>query len=101
MRSKAERAMFASLVQGSAAELTRFSIVSIWKAQNRGELPCSSTSTVHDEVQVDCSIHDAKDVAIKVQELMESFTGLFGTIPVVADLEITKTSWANKEEYKP
>ena len=99
IRAGAERAMFASLVQGSAAELTRFSIVRLWTAQQNGELPGVSTSTVHDEVQVDCQASDAAEVARKTQAVMEDFTGLFGSIPVIADLEITHTNWAEKEDY--
>ena len=98
--SEEERSMFACLVQGSAAELTRYSIVRLWLLQQRGELPAVTTSTVHDEIQVDCDLSDAKEVALIVQKEMEAFTGLFGSVPVIADLEITKTNWADKKEYE-
>ena len=93
--------MFASLVQGSAAELTRFSIVRLWMAQQRGEMPGVSTSTVHDEVQVDCQAGDVPEVARATRRIMEDFTGLFGPVPVVADLEVSHTHWAGKQDYNP
>ena len=96
-----ERSMFACLVQGSAAELTRFSLVKLWLLQQRGDLAGVTTSTVHDEIQVDCDQQDMAEVALIVQREMEAFTGLFGPVPVVADLEMTTTSWADKKEWTP
>tara|TARA_R110002020_G_scaffold27266_17_gene87982 strand:+ start:1232 stop:3247 length:2016 start_codon:yes stop_codon:yes gene_type:complete len=94
-----ERSMFACLVQGSAAELTRYSIVRLWLLQQRGELAGVTTSTVHDEIQVDCEKQDIEEVALIVQREMEAFTGLFGSVPVIADLETTITNWADKKEW--
>ena len=95
-----ERSMFASLVQGSAGELTRFSLVRLWYLQVTGRMPAITTSTVHDEVQVDCDVADAEDVARAVRAEMEDFTGMFGPTPVIADLEITTTNWADKQEME-
>ena len=95
-----ERSMFASVVQGSAAELTRLSIVRTYLLQKRGLMPGNSTSTVHDEIQFDCDRSDVRDAALIAQREMESYPGLFGTVPVVADLEVTDTNWADKKEWK-
>jgi len=95
-----ERSMFACLVQGSAAELTRFSLVKLWLLEQHGLLPAVTTSTVHDEIQVDCAQSDLREVALIVQREMEAFTGLFGPVPVIADLETTMTNWADKKEWK-
>jgi DNA polymerase-1 len=99
LRSSAERAAFASLVQGSAAELTRFTLVRLWQAQESGELPAVTTSTVHDEVQVDCAVDAVPFVAEFVQRTMEDFSGMFGTIPIIAEVEWSRSNWANKEPY--
>jgi len=96
-----ERSMFACLVQGSAAELTRFSLVRLWMLQQQGEIPAVTTSTVHDEIQVDCEVGDLREVALAVQREMEGFTGLFGPVPVIADLETTTTNWADKKDWTP
>jgi len=101
LRSEEERSMFACLVQGSAAELTRYSIVRLWMLQKQGKIPGISTSTVHDEIQVDCDASEVREVALAVQREMEAFTGLFGPVPVVADIETTTTSWADKKDWKP
>jgi DNA polymerase I-like protein with 3'-5' exonuclease and polymerase domains len=100
-RSEAERSVFATLIQGSAGELTRFSIVASYLAQRAGRLPAAATSTVHDEIQYDCRVSDVPAVGLEVQRIMEDFTGLFGGTPIVCDLEATTTTWADKQEIEP
>jgi DNA polymerase I-like protein with 3'-5' exonuclease and polymerase domains len=73
--------------------------VQLWAAQQRGELPATSTSTVHDEIHVDCDAVDTPHVAREVQRIMENFRGVFGPIPVIADLEVSTTNWADKKEW--
>ena len=72
-----------------------------WGLQQRGELAGVTTSTVHDEIQVDCEVQDIREVSLIVQREMEAFTGLFGSVPVIADLETTITNWADKKEWTP
>lgn len=99
IRREAERSAFASLVQGAAAELTRVSMVRLWYESRTGTLPAVGTSTVHDEIQLDCNRSDLPFVAARVQEVMEDFHGYFGSTPVICDIEKTETNWAEKEEY--
>ena len=96
-----ERSMFASLIQGSAGELTRFALVKLWYAQQTGKLPARTTTTIHDDIGVDCAKSDRRYVAYEVRRHMEDFKGLFGTIPVVAEIEVTETNWAEKVHYEP
>lgn len=100
-RRSAERSVFASLIQGSAAELTKFSIVRIWRRTRNGEIPAKLTSTVHDEIQVDCEIGDSAFVARECQREMEApFVGCFGVVPAaIADVERTVTTWAEKKDF--
>lgn len=96
-----ERSMFASLIQGSAGELTRFALVKLWWAQQTGALPGRTTTTIHDDIGVDCDKQHRRFVAYEVRRHMEDFKGLFGTIPVVAEMEVTDTTWAGKAHYEP
>lgn len=98
VRAEGERSVFATLVQGSAGELTRFSIVGLWLAQRAGRIPAVATSTVHDEIQADCRAEDVVPVGREMQRIMEDFAGLFGPTPIVCDLESTTTTWAEKKE---
>jgi DNA polymerase I-like protein with 3'-5' exonuclease and polymerase domains len=96
-----ERSMFASLIQGSAGELTRFALVKLWWAQRTGKLPARTTTTIHDDIGSDCAKSDRRYVAYEVRRHMEDFKGLFGPIPVVAEIEVTETNWAEKAKYEP
>ena len=99
--ASAERSLFASWIQGSAGELTRKSIVKLWLAWKRGELPAKATTTIHDDIGIDCEIRHKQFVAYEARRHMEDFKGEFGNVPVVADLEVTDTTWAAKEDYEP
>lgn len=99
--SEEERSMFASLIQGSAGELTRFSLVKLWWAQQTGAMPGRTTTTIHDDIGVDCERQHRRFVAYETRRHMEDFKGLFGTIPVVAEMEVTETTWAEKAHYEP
>lgn len=97
--SEEERSVFACLIQGGAAMLTRFSLVKLWWAQKTGKMPGETTSSVHDEIAVDCDRAHVPYVASETQRIMEDFKGTFGPTPVIADLEVTTTTWADKKGY--
>ena len=94
-----ERSVFACLIQGGAAMLTRFSIVKLWQAQQAGRMPGKTTTSVHDEIAVDCDLADVPYVASETQRIMEDFKGTFDATPIIADLEVTTTTWADKHGY--
>lgn len=100
-RASGQRSLFATLIQGSAAELTRRSLVAWYMRWRAGEISAMATSTVHDEVQFDCPHAEVRDNAIEVRRSMEDFHGRFGDIPIICDLETTQTSWAAKKDYHP
>jgi DNA polymerase-1 len=100
IRSGAEREAFASLIQGAAAELTRLSLVRLWRARREGRIPAAATSTVHDEVQLDCDVSDVPFVMSETQRIMEDFTSYFGGTPVIVGMGMTRTTWADKEDAK-
>jgi DNA polymerase I-like protein with 3'-5' exonuclease and polymerase domains len=99
VQAEGERSAFASLIQGSAGELTRISLVRMYLAMREGRFPARLVSTVHDEIALDCAKSDLPYVASEAQRMMEDFHGIFGSLPVVADLEVATTTWADKEDY--
>jgi DNA polymerase I len=99
IRSGEERSVFAALVQGSAGEYTRISLVRWYLAYKAGRFPGVATSTVHDEIQFDTPKSDLAYCAREARFLMEDFHGLCGNIPIVCDLETSDTTWADKKDY--
>lgn len=95
-RLSGERQSFATLIQGTAAELTKESIVRIHKYFKAEKIPAYLVATVHDEIQIDCHTDVLEQVARAVKQLMEDYRE-FEPVPIVADGEYTITSWSDKK----
>jgi DNA polymerase-1 len=96
-RGQAEREAIASLIQGTAAELTKESLVRIARVFKERSLPAQIVSTVHDEIQIDCDARVLPEVAREVKALMEAFPE-FTPIPIKVDGDYSITSWADKKK---
>ncbi len=96
-RERAERQAIATLVQGTAAELTKESLVRISKYLKAYDLPAYLELTVHDDIQLSSHVSCLAPVAKEVKRQMEYFPE-FDPIPIVVDAEYSLTSWADKKE---
>lgn len=79
------------LVQGSCADMLKSKIVEVDKLlapyKSRFQM------NIHDEMSFE--IYDGEEFLIdKIKEVMENIPGM--TIPIVAEVEVTKTNWAEK-----
>ena len=92
----AVRRLMGSAIQGTAAELTKESLVRINRALKRLGLPAMITNTVHDEIQIDTPEECAREVAIVAQAEMENYSE-FSPVPILTDVEIAKENWGKKE----
>lgn len=97
VRSRAQRQCIGSLVQGTAAELTRESLVRVWQWIKEAGVSAMLVNTVHDEIQTDVEFKDLAQTARTKKRLMEAFTEL-GQVPVVVDGEYTTTHWGEKKD---
>jgi DNA polymerase-1 len=98
-RARAERQAIGSLVQGTAAELTKESMVRIHRWIKANNITAYMRLTVHDEIQVDVPIESWKRVAKAVKALMEDYPE-FAPIPIVVDIAMSTTTWAEKKKIK-
>lgn len=96
-QGRAERQAIGSLIQGTAAELTKESIVRIAQFFREENLPAKLVNTVHDEVQIDCPAEVLVQVAQGVKARMEDYPE-FSPIPIVVDGDYTLKSWADKQK---
>ena len=92
----AQRQAIASLIQGTAAELTKESLVRISQFIRAEKLPAKLVATVHDEIQIDCPAEVLSQVARGVKERMEAFPE-FAPIPILVDGSYSTESWASKQ----
>lgn len=98
-RKRAERQMIGSIIQGTAAELTKESLVRLsdWFAAEK--IPALLVNTVHDEIQIDCPKECLSQVVKGSKRLMEAFPEFY-PIPIIAEPSVTYKTWADKVPYK-
>lgn len=86
-----------ALIQGSAADLMRDSVVRI---SNHLDTHYAShiVNIVHDEVIIDATISEVHDLTKRVPALMGNKT-VERFVSIETDCEWSTTNWANKEEY--
>lgn len=83
------------LIQGSAADMIKLVIIRIDKMLRDGGYNTKLQGCIHDEICV-CVAEGEHDVIYKIQHLMEHTVKTF--VPVVAEIEVTTTTWADKHE---
>lgn len=96
IQREARRQAFASLVQGTAAELTKESLVRIARFFKDARLPARLVATVHDEIQIDTPVECLPEVARGVKQRMEAFPE-FAPIPIIVDGSYSTTNWSEKK----
>lgn len=83
------------LIQGSAADMIKLVIIRIDKMLRDGGYKTKLQGCIHDEICV-CVAEGEHDVIYKIQHLMEHTVKTY--VPVVAEIEVTTTTWADKHE---
>ena len=98
-RGRGERQLIGSLIQGTAAELTKESLVRI-DAQCRAHgWPVKLVSTIHDEILMDLPTELLPEVTRVVKQEMERYPE-FEPIPIKVECAVSTETWADKQEYK-
>lgn len=88
----AERQCVNSIIQGTAADMTKLAMIKIGTNKRLKELDCHLAIQVHDEVIVDCPKENAKECAKIVTELMISSAREKIKVPMKCDAEFME-SW--------
>lgn len=80
------------MVQGSAADFLKQKMIEVDEFLK--DYKTRFQMNIHDEMSFEYHEDDPDDLPYKIQEIMENLPGTL--VPIVADLEITKTTWAEK-----
>lgn len=83
------------LIQGSAADMIKLVIIRIDNMLRKNGYKSKLQGCIHDELCV-CVAKGEHDVIYKIQEIMQNTVKTF--VPVVAEIEVTNTTWADKHE---
>ena len=95
-RTRAQRVAIGSLIQGTAAELTKISIIRLHQWNKAHRLGLKLCTTIHDEIQIDIPKPDFIPIARGVKHIMQDFNQ-FGVIPAITDVEYMETNWSEKK----
>ena len=83
------------LIQGSAADIIKTVIINVDNMLQKGHYKTKLQGCIHDELCI-CVAEGEHDVIYKIKDLMEHTVKTF--VPLVAEIEITNTNWAEKHE---
>lgn len=85
-----------ALVQGCAADLMRWALVSVDEGISQYE--SHLINVVHDELQIDARLAEVPELVKIVPQLM-TYQRVHEVVPIGVDCEWSKTNWADKEKY--
>ena len=83
------------LIQGSAADIIKSVIINVDKMLRKNNYKTRLQGCIHDELCI-CIAEGEHDVIYKIKDIMEHTVKTF--VPLVAEIEITNTNWAEKHE---
>jgi DNA polymerase-1 len=96
-REKAKRQAIGSLIQGTAAELTKESMIRIWQWFKSENIPAQICTTIHDEIQIDTPIEYIDRVVAASKHYFQHYPE-FEPIPILVDGAYSVTNWAEKKK---
>lgn len=100
LRARSQRQTIGSLVQGTAAELTKISLVRLFHWERRNRAGLRLRSTIHDEISADMPFRDRVEIGRAVKHIMEDFRDVFTLVPIETDAEYSTTNWSEKKKLK-
>lgn len=86
----AERQCVNSIIQGSAADMSKLAMIAIHKDKRLQELDCHLLIPVHDEVICECPEENAKEVSERLVSLMIGAAAEKICVPMKCDAEVSR-----------
>jgi DNA polymerase I len=88
-----------TLIQGSAAEIMRQSLVKAHKLLEGQLMASHLVLTVHDELDFDAAKPEIPYLIETIPPLMTDYPDINAVVPLESECEISWTTWADKEPY--
>lgn len=86
------------LIQGTCADMVKIFEINVHNYLKRNRLKSKMVLPIHDEIML--LVHkDEMFVIEEVKRIMEDVGDVIKNIPMISEPEISKTNWAEKEEY--
>lgn len=87
------------LIQGSCADMMKLKEIEIAKFLKTNNLKSKMILVIHDEVQLSIP-KDEEWIVPKIKAILDDNYTIIDTLPMICEVEVTDTSWANKEKYE-
>ena len=88
------------LIQGGCADLLKNKEIKLYNYIERNQLKSRMLLPVHDEIQVEI-VEGEEWIIPQIKAIMDSNDEYMGTLPMLCDIEISETNWAEKRDYDP
>jgi DNA polymerase-1 len=86
------------MIQGGCADLLKNKEIKLYNYIQRNNIKSKILLPVHDELQV--SVVEGEEWIIpQIKAILDNNDEYIGTLPMTCDVEVTHTSWADKEDY--
>lgn len=101
VRRRAERQAISSMVQGSAADLVKFSMVAVHEYL-AAQTDCEAymVMMIHDDLQFDMAPDGSAKVIREIKRIMEQTCQHKLSVPIKVDVDYFTDNWANKKSLK-
>lgn len=86
------------LVQGSAAFFLKWKIIQLYDYCQKHNIKTKFQMQIHDELSWEWNKNDPPEIFFEFKRIMEDWSA--GQIPVIADMEVTTKTWADKIEVE-
>ncbi len=86
------------LIQGSAAFFLKWKIVQLYNYCQRKGIKTRFQMQIHDELSWEWNPEDPPEIFFEFKQIMEDWPA--SMIPIIADMEVTTTTWAAKKEVE-
>jgi DNA polymerase-1 len=94
-----EHKLLNKLIQGSAADLMKASIVRVHRAVREQQPASRPVATIHDELLFDGPVDELPLLHAEIPPLMTLEPWLTDVVPITVDHEVMLTNWAEKLSY--
>lgn len=98
LHPESEHKALNALVQGCAADLMRSALVKVHEHLDSNLMASHLVLTIHDELVLDAAEAEIPGLVEVVPTLMD-YAPVSELVPIGADCEISRTTWAEKETY--
>lgn len=86
------------LVQGSAAYFLKLKIIALYDFCKKNHIASKFQMQIHDELSWEYDPSDDPKIFFAFKQIMEQWND--GQVPIVADMEATNATWADKQEVE-